>query len=154
MVRAHADDVRIGGAMSIEDVRTEMRDEFEKVHQRFQKVHQRFEKVDQQFEKVDQQFEKVDQQFEKVDKRFKRVDQQFAKLRSDMWKAFRTVDERFHKLQAEMKAEGERTRRHFDVMVEKMQESVKLVAEATAHHAVRLDDHEKRIKRLEGPRRA
>lgn len=126
MVRAHADDVRIGGAMSIEDVRTEMRDEFEKVHQRF----------------------------EKVDQRFKKVDQQFAKLRSDIRKAFRTVDERFHKLQAEMKSEGERTRRHFDVMVEKMRESVKLVAEATAHHAVRLDDHEKRIKRLEGPRRA
>jgi hypothetical protein len=51
-----------------------------------------------------------------------------------------------------MKAEGEKTRRHFDVMGEKMHESVTLVAEATAHSAVRVDDHEKRIKRLEDPR--
>jgi hypothetical protein len=81
-------------------------------------------------------------------------------LRTEMRKGFKKVDERFNgvygefeKLRAEMKAEGEKTRLHFDVMVEKMQESVKLVAEATAHHAVRLDDHDKRIKRLEVPRR-
>ena len=82
-------------------------------------------------------------------------------LRTEMRKGFKKVDERFNgvygefeKLRAEMKAEGERTCRHFDVMVEKMQESVKLVAEATSHHAVRLDEHEKRIKCLEDPRRA
>ena len=44
-------------------------------------------------------------------------------------------------------------RTHFDVMVERMQDSVKIVAEATAHHAVRLEDHDKRITRLEGRRR-
>jgi hypothetical protein len=66
---------------------------------------------------------------------------------------FNGVYREFDKVRAEMKAEGERTRRHFAVMVEKMQESVKLVAEATAHHVIRLDDHEKRIRRLEGPRR-
>ena len=80
-------------------------------------------------------------------------------LRAEMRQGFKKIDERFsgvdgefEGLRAEIKAEGEKTRRHFDVMVEKMQESVKLVAEATAHHAVRLDDHDKRIKRLESPR--
>jgi hypothetical protein len=72
---------------------------------------------------------------------------------------FEDVDERFEKFEARIRAEMKREmkrhedslRTHFDVMVERMQESVKVVAEATAH--VRLDDHEKRIKRLEGPRR-
>jgi hypothetical protein len=80
--------------------------------------------------------------FKKVDERFNRVDERFNGVYGE-----------FEKLRAEMKAEGEKTRLHFDVMVEKMQESVRLVAEATAHHAVRLGHHEKRIKRLEGPRR-
>jgi hypothetical protein len=66
---------------------------------------------------------------------------------------FKKGDARFDRFRAEMKREGKAIRIHFDVMVEKMQESVKLVAEATAHHAVRLDDHDKRIKRLEVPRR-
>jgi hypothetical protein len=82
-------------------------------------------------------------------------------LRAEMVAGFTRLENQFHadvksvekKLRAEMKSEGKTTRRYFEVMVEKMQESVKLVAEGTAHHTVRLDDHEKRIKRLEGPRR-
>jgi phage protein U len=55
---------------------------------------------------------------------------------------------------AEIKAEGETTRRHFDIMVERVNDSVRLVAEGTAHHGSRLDNHEKRLKALEKPRRA
>ena len=92
------------------------------------------------------QFKKVYERFNIVDERFNRIDGEFEKLRTEM-KAEGV------KLRAEMQAEGVKTRRHFDVMVEKMQESVKLVAEATAHHAVRLDDHEKRLTRVEDPKR-
>jgi len=78
-------------------------------------------------------------------------------LHAEMQAGFAKIDNRFKtveaRFRAEMKREGKAIRVHFDVMVEKMQESVKLVAEATAHHAVRLDNHEKRIPRLEGPRR-
>jgi phage protein U len=63
------------------------------------------------------------------------------------------VQHGFNELRTEVKAEGETTRRHFDMMVERMADSVKVVAEATAHHATRLDNHEKRLKRLERPRR-
>jgi hypothetical protein len=45
--------------------------------------------------------------------------------------------------------EGETTRRHFDIMVEKVNESVKLVAEVTAHHSTVLDDHEARLQKQE-----
>jgi hypothetical protein len=57
-------------------------------------------------------------------------------------------------LTAEIKAEGETTRRHFDIMVEKVHDSVRLVAEGTVHNAARLDNHEKRLKALEKLRRA
>jgi len=59
----------------------------------------------------------------------------------------------FSELRAQIKAEGETTRRHFDVMVEKMSDSVKIVAESTSHHATRINDHEGRLKQLERPRR-
>jgi hypothetical protein len=79
-------------------------------------------------------------------------------LHAEMQAGFAKIENRFKKLEAkirtDMKRHEEVIRTHFDLMVEKMQDSVKLVAEATGHHAVRLDDHEKRIKRLEGPRRA
>jgi hypothetical protein len=56
-------------------------------------------------------------------------------------------------MRADMKTESEATRRHFDIMTEKIHDSVKVVAEATVHHTSRLDNHEKRIKRLETRRR-
>jgi hypothetical protein len=75
-------------------------------------------------------------------------------LHAEMVARFAKVEKKLEaSFRAEMKREGQAIRTHFDVMVEKMQESVKLVAEATARHAVRLDGHEKRIKRLESPRR-
>ena len=59
-------------------------------------------------------------------------------------------------LKIELKAliaeEGKTTRRHFDVMVESVEGSMKLVAEATAHHAVVLDNHESRLTRIEKKR--
>jgi type I site-specific restriction endonuclease len=71
-------------------------------------------------------------------------------LHAEMQAGFKKVEAR---IRADMKRHEEAIRTHFDLMVEKMQESVKLIAEATAHHAVRLDGHEKRLKRLESSRR-
>ena len=73
-------------------------------------------------------------------------------LRDDMIIRFERVDSEFAKMRAEMKAGHETTRRHFEVWAEKMNDSVKIVAEATAHQTVSIDDHEKRLKRLERPR--
>ena len=41
------------------------------------------------------------------------------------------------------------TRRHFDIMVEKVNDSVRLVAEVTAHHSTVLGDHETRLQKIE-----
>ena len=125
--------------MSTDDLRTEMRDGFEKVDQRFKKVDHEFAEVRSEMREG----------FKRIDERFNGVYGEFIGVYGE----FSRVYGEFEKLRGEMKAEGEKTRRHFDVMVERMQESVKLVAEATAHHAVRPDDHELRITRLEDPRR-
>lgn len=65
----------------------------------------------------------------------------------------KAMQSQFDQIRAEIRAEGETTRRHFDIMAERMADSVKIVAEATAHHATRIDNHEKRLKQLERPRR-
>jgi hypothetical protein len=89
--------------MTVDELRTEMHAEFDKVHAEFDKVHAEFE----------------------------RVDAEFAKLR------------------AEIKAEGETTRRHMDIIGEQMRDLVRVVAEGAAANSVRLEDHETRITRLE-----
>jgi len=43
----------------------------------------------------------------------------------------------------------ERIRRHFDIMVERFDSTVKLVAEVNAHHSTILDNHELRLKKTE-----
>ena len=48
--------------------------------------------------------------------------------------------------------EGETTRRHFNIMVERMSEMMKPIAEAVGHHSNVLDDHESRLQQLENPR--
>jgi hypothetical protein len=49
--------------------------------------------------------------------------------------------------------EAETTRRHFNIMVERVNDTVKVVAEGLTHHTTVLDDHEHRIKTLERRRR-
>ncbi len=71
---------------------------------------------------------------------------EFKTFRMEMRAGFKNV-------RTDMKTEGETTRRHFDIMVEKVNESVKLVAEATAHNSSRLSDHERRLTTLEKPGR-
>ena len=75
-------------------------------------------------------------------------------LRAEMQTEFTKVRTEFKNVRTEIKTEGETTRRHFDIMVEKVNDSVKLVAEATVHNTSRLDDHEKRLNTLQKSRRA
>lgn len=87
----------------------------------------------------------VDELRTEMQAEFGKVDAEFGKIHAEFGK----VHAKFAKLRAEIKAEGETTRRHMDVAVEQMRDLVKIVAEGTAANSVRLDDHEKRITRLE-----
>jgi BMFP domain-containing protein YqiC len=82
--------------------------------------------------------------FKKVDDHFKNVDDQFVAVRTEM-QAFRA------ELKAEIRSEGETTRRHFDVVAEQFKEYVKVLADGTARNTERLDDHDRRLTALETP---
>ena len=53
------------------------------------------------------------------------------------------------RLEKRISEEGATTRAHFDIMVEKVNDSVRLVAEVNAHHASILDNHESRLQKIE-----
>jgi chromosome segregation ATPase len=114
--------------MTIDELRTEMATGFATIDKRF-------ESNDARLNSMNARFDAMDARFDAMDARFQRVDEEFVKVR------------------AQIKAEGETTRRHFEIMVEKITDSVKIVAEAAAHHTARLDDHETRLQRLEPPGR-
>ena len=63
------------------------------------------------------------------------------------------LDSRLNDFLAEVRIliaeEGVTTRRHFDIMVERMAELMKPLADGVAHHSTVLDDHESRLQQLE-----
>ena len=62
-------------------------------------------------------------------------------------------DERLKpQLEERLKEHHTDMRRHFDVMVERVEAAVRIVAEVNAHHAVVLDDHEMRLRTIEKAR--
>ena len=52
-------------------------------------------------------------------------------------------------MRKEMRTEGATTRRLFDVVAERIESHVKLVAEVNSHHATVLDNHETRLQKIE-----
>jgi hypothetical protein len=69
-----------------------------------------------------------------------------SELRSELKSALTDFEQRIEKRISE---EGATTRAHFDTMVEKVTDSVRLVAEVNAHHATILDNHESRLQKIE-----
>jgi hypothetical protein len=69
-----------------------------------------------------------------------------SELKSELTSALTDLEDRLEKRITE---EGATTRAHFDIMVEKVNDSVRLVAEVNAHHATILDNHESRIQKIE-----
>jgi hypothetical protein len=53
------------------------------------------------------------------------------------------------RLDTRISEEGTTTRTHFDIMVERVESAVKLVAEVSSHHSTVLDDHEARLQKSE-----
>ena len=69
---------------------------------------------------------------------FKKVDNEFVAVRAEMTAGFKKVDD-------QIKAEGQTTRRYFDIVAEQFKEYVKVLADGTARNTERLDGHEKRL---------
>jgi hypothetical protein len=126
-----------------------------------------FKRVDDQFVafrvEVQAGFKRVDDEFVAVrvemQTGFKRVDDEFVAVRVETQTGFKRVDDEFvavrtevQALRTELRAEGETTRRHFDIVAEQFKEYVRVLADGTARHTERLDDHDKRLTALEQPR--
>jgi hypothetical protein len=80
---------------------------------------------------IDVRFEAIDVRFEAIDVRFDAIDARFN-----------AIDARFHEHE-------ETIRRHFDVMVEKIEASVRMVAEGHAHLTTVVGNHEVRLQAIE-----
>jgi hypothetical protein len=98
--------------------------------------------VDSGFERVDQHFEWVDQRFDQVDRRFDQVDRRFTE-----------IDERFEALEKRIAEEHATTRRHLDIVAERLEGHFRLLAEGGDVDHQRIENHETRIRTLEKRRR-
>ena len=54
-----------------------------------------------------------------------------------------------NRLETRITEEGKTTRTHFNVMVERVESAVKLVAEVNSRHSAVLDNHEARLQKFE-----
>jgi hypothetical protein len=76
----------------------------------------------------------------------KRISDQGASLEKRISDEGASLEKRLEKRISE---EGALTRSHFNVMVERVESAVKLVAEVNSHHSTILDDHEARLQNIE-----
>ena len=77
-----------------------------------------------------------------MDARFDRIDLEFGNVREEMHGI------QVH-LEARIREEGEATRRHFNIMVEKVEAAVRIVTAGHTHVRPAVDDHETRLQAIE-----
>jgi hypothetical protein len=80
----------------------------------------------------------IDARFGEMDARFGEMDARFGEM-----------DARFGQIDARFREQEETIRRHFDVMVEKVEASVRLVAEGHVHLTTIVGNHEVRLQAIE-----
>ena len=93
-------------------------------------------RIDEQTARLDN---RIDEQTGRLDRR---IDEQTGRLD-------KRIDQQTTRLEARISEEGKTTRHHFDIMVEKVEAAVKVVAEVNVHHTKVLDDHETRLQKVE-----
>lgn len=135
--------------MKLTDLKNEIDAGFAETRTRFDEVGARFVQVDARLAQIDARFDKIDARFAEVDARFDKV------------------DARFDSMERRIVAEGEITRRHFDIVAEAIRAEVRLGLEKaiaigeridrrlaeneSAHRTYEraLDNHEVRLRTLE-----
>jgi hypothetical protein len=86
--------------------------------------------------------------FSRIDERFARIEDRLAQNEA-RWAQndarWEQSDARGAAIDARLREEGETTRRHFDAVAERMEASVRIIAEGHTHLATVSDDHEARL---------
>lgn len=128
--------------MTIEALHRVVVDGFKSVDDRFAVRDRRSDAVDERFDTVDKRFEAIEKRFDAVDERVEAVDNRFDIVEKDL-RELRTD------IEARIKEDGEATRRHFNVMVEKVEAAVRIVAEDRGDLQTVADNHEVRRRTIE-----
>jgi hypothetical protein len=87
---------------------------------------------------IDARFGEIDARFGEIDARFGEIDARFGEMNA-----------RFGEMNARFGEMEDTIRRHFDVMVEKVEASVRLVAEGHVHPTTVVGNHEARLQAIE-----
>jgi hypothetical protein len=101
--------------------------------------------IDARFGEMDARFGEMDARFGEMDARFGEMDARFGEMAA----RFGEMDARFGEIDARFREQEETIRRHFDVMVEKVEASVRLVAEGHVHLTTVVGNHEVRLQAIE-----
>jgi len=101
--------------------------------------------IDARFGEMDARFGEMDARFGEMDARFGQIDARFGQIDA----RFGQIDARFGQIDARFREQEETIRRHFDVMVEKVEASVRLVAEGHVHLTTIVGNHEVRLQAIE-----
>ena len=90
-----------------------------------------FSRIDQRFARIEDQLAQNDARWAQNDARWVQNDAQWAQI------------------DARLREESETTRRHFDAVAERVEASVRIIAEGHAHLRTIGDNHEARLQALE-----
>lgn len=88
--------------------------------------------------------------FKKADERFARIDERFDEIRQEIRQEIREEMRDFRvEIEGRIQEQHETTRRRFDVMVERVETAVRIVAEGYNHLRTVVDNHEVRPQAIE-----
>ena len=90
------------------------------------------------FSRVDQRFARIEDQLAQNDARWAQNDARWVEN-----------DAQWAQIDARLREESETTRRHFDAVAERVEASVRIIAEGHAHLRTIGDNHEARLQALE-----
>jgi hypothetical protein len=127
------------------ELRRENRESRAAIDARFREMDARFHGIDARFDGIDARFDGIDARFDGIDTRFREMDARFGEMDA----RFGEMDARFGAMNARFGAMEDTIRRHFDVMVEKVEASVRLVAEGHVHLTTVVGNHEVRLQAIE-----
>ncbi len=131
-----------------------MKRELSAIKARLGRVDERLDKVDARLDRVDARLEKVDERLDKADTRMESMETVMRRMWITVTDFRAEVTEFMHFVRKNMV-----TRKEFDTRFEKFSADIaaaqrdrEIVSKSHMEHQRRLDDHEKRLTRLEAKR--
>ncbi len=122
----------------------------------FKRVDDWLAKNDEHWARNDERWARNDERWAQNDERWTRNDERWAQ-NNERWgqngERLLSIEAQFAGLRSEIDArfreEGERTRRHFEAVAERIEASVRMVAEGHAHLMTIVGNHEVRLQTIE-----